>query len=100
LRALTELQRAGIGVPEHVSVTGFDDLVWSSVVTPGLTTVRMNMAEIADIAIAALVRVIEADTGLDVARTVTGTVAADRSSVPMQLVVRQTSAPPPKAPIA
>ncbi|MGM9279166.1 substrate-binding domain-containing protein, partial [Campylobacter jejuni] len=70
-----------IGVPEHVSVTGFDDLVWSSVVTPGLTTVRMDMAEIADIAIAALVRVIEADTasGFDVARTVTGTVAAERS---------------------
>ncbi|MDW5314568.1 LacI family DNA-binding transcriptional regulator [Rhizobium sp. PL01] len=102
LRALTELQRAGIGVPEHVSVTGFDDLVWSSVVTPGLTTVRMDMVEIADIAIAALVRVIEADTasGFDVARTVTGTVAAERSSVPMQLVIRQTSAPPANAHIA
>ncbi|MCW0001406.1 LacI family transcriptional regulator [Pararhizobium sp. YC-54] len=97
LRALTELQRAGVGVPEHVSVTGFDDLVWSSVVTPGLTTVRMDMAAIADIAIAALVRVIEADTtsGSDIPRTVAGTVAAaDRSSVPMQLVVRQTSGPP------
>ncbi|MBP1859324.1 LacI family DNA-binding transcriptional regulator [Rhizobium herbae] len=97
LRALTELQRAGIGVPEDASVTGFDDLVWSSVITPSLTTVRMNMAEIADIAIAALVRVIEADTasGSDIPRTATGTVAAaERSSVPMQLVVRQTSGPP------
>jgi len=97
LRALTELQRAGIAVPEDASVTGFDDLVWSSVITPSLTTVRMNMADIADIAIAALVRVIEADvtSGSDIPRTATGTVAAaERSSVPMQLVVRQTSGLP------
>ncbi|NKN37595.1 LacI family transcriptional regulator [Agrobacterium sp. a22-2] len=95
LRALTELQSAGVSVPGDVSVTGFDDLVWSSVVTPSLTTVRMDMAAIAEIAIAALVRVIEADAGSggDTPRTTTGTVvAADRTSVPMELVVRQTSA--------
>ncbi|OJF97555.1 LacI family DNA-binding transcriptional regulator [Pararhizobium antarcticum] len=85
LRALTELQRAGIAVPEAASVTGFDDLVWSSVITPGLTTLRMDMATIADIAIKALVRVIETDAA--------GTaVAADRPSVPMTLVIRQTTA--------
>ncbi|OBZ95135.1 LacI family transcriptional regulator [Pararhizobium polonicum] len=98
LRALTELQRAGVAVPEGGSVTGFDDLIWSSAVTPGLTTVRMNMTEIAEIAIAALVRVIEADpvSSSGIPRTATGTVAAaGRPGVPMQLVVRQTSAPPP-----
>lgn len=98
LRALTELQRSGIAVPEDVSVTGFDDLVWSSVITPGLTTVRMNTAEIADVAIAALVRVIEADAGSAIPAG--PVVAAKRSSVPMQLVVRQTSGPPTKAQIA
>lgn len=98
LRALTELQSAGISVPGDVSVTGFDDLVWSSVVTPSLTTVRMDMAAIAEIAITALVRVIEADAGNsdDTLRTTMGTVAAaGRSSVPMALVIRQTSTPPP-----
>lgn len=95
LRALTELQRAGINVPEQVSVTGFDDLVWSSVVTPSLTTIRMDMATIAEIAIAALVRVIEAVGNSDpqVARNATAA-ATDTTRVPMQLVVRQTSAPP------
>lgn len=92
LRALTELQRAGIAVPEDVSVTGFDDLVWSSVVTPGLTTVRMNTAEIAEIAITTLVRVIEADAGSAIPAG--PVVAAKRSSVPMELIIRKTSAPP------
>jgi LacI family transcriptional regulator len=97
LRVLTELQSAGISVPADVSVTGFDDLVWSSVVTPSLTTVRMNMAAIAEIAIAALVRVIEADVvdGDDIPKMATGiAVAAERSSVPMTLIVRQTSGAP------
>lgn len=93
LRALTELHRAGIRVPEEVSLTGFDDLVWSSVVTPGLTTVRMDMPHIAEIAVDALVRVIEAGND-EIPRTTTGTVAsAETTKVPMQLVVRQTTAP-------
>ena len=98
LRALTELQSAGISVPADVSVTGFDDLIWSSVVTPSLTTVRMDMAAIAEIAITALVRVIEADAGNgdDLLRTTMGTVAAaEQSSVSMALVIRKTSTPPP-----
>jgi len=82
LRALTELQRAGIAVPETASVTGFDDLVWSSVITPGLTTLRMDMAAIAEIAVTALVRVIETGGAAAV---------AERSSVPMELVIRQTT---------
>lgn len=59
LRALTELQGAGISVPQTVSVSGFDDLLWSAVVTPAITTMRMNMAEIARLAIDALSSTIE-----------------------------------------
>lgn len=94
LRALTELQGDGIAVPEQVSVTGFDDLVFSSVITPSLTTVRMDMGTIAEIAIAALVRAIEAETRAspEQLRTASGTlVTAEQKSVPMALVVRQTS---------
>ena len=99
LRALTELQRAGIGVPEQATVTGFDDLVWSSVVTPSLTTVGMDMALIADIAIAALVRRVEAGQRGDTTTRppAGGAPSIDNRKVPMQLMIRQTSAPPPSA---
>jgi LacI family transcriptional regulator len=99
LRALTELQRAGVTVPGSVSVTGFDDLIWSSVVTPAITTMRMDMSTIAEIAIAALVEAIEkrvpGETAEDeplsgISRIVTATV----SRVPMELIVRQSSGPP------
>jgi LacI family transcriptional regulator len=98
LRALTELQQAGISVPGNVSVTGFDDLIWSSVVTPGITTVRMDMTTIADIAVGALVEAIEKGIPDEIfaegvpraSRLVTAAV----SRVPMQLIARQSSGPP------
>jgi len=102
LRVLTELQTAGIKVPEQVSVTGFDDLVFSPVVTPALTTVHMNMTRIAEIAIAALIKDIEAPRASpddpDTSNYKTGstdqnTVKADTSKVSMQLVVRGSCAP-------
>jgi LacI family transcriptional regulator len=95
LRALTELQRAGIGVPEMVSVTGFDDLIWSPVVTPALTTVRMDLPTIADLAIGALIRAIEpeAEGELTTTATTTRRVSCLPDRVPMQLVVRQSSGP-------
>lgn len=97
LRALTELQRGGVSVPEQASVTGFDDLLWSSVVSPALTTVQMNMAAISEIAIAALVRAIEtADAGADDAAA-SMIVSADSARVPMRLVVRQSTRQPAPA---
>jgi LacI family transcriptional regulator len=100
LRALTELQQAGISVPDNVSVTGFDDLIWSSVVTPGITTMRMDMTTIADIAVGALVEAIERglpdempEEGARPSRLVTAAV----SRVPMQLIARQSSGPPRQA---
>lgn len=88
LRVLTELQRDGINVPEQASVTGFDDLIWAPVVTPALTTIRMDMAQIADLAVTALVRSIDAED-----RPATGGVVADVSKVAMELVVRHSSGP-------
>ncbi|MDX0624280.1 substrate-binding domain-containing protein [Sinorhizobium medicae] len=93
LRALTELQRAGIHVPEQASVTGFDDLIWSPVVTPALTTVRTDMARIAAIAVEALVQAIGAEEPEH--SSVGAPVSAPVSKVPMQLVVRQSTATPP-----
>lgn len=94
LRALTELQQAGINIPTDASVTGFDDLIWSSVVTPSLTTVRMDMDKIAGIAVSALVNSIRTN-GTREGMLVT----AETDRVAMQLVVRQSSAPANPAPI-
>ncbi len=88
LRALTELQNAGISVPGRASVAGFDDLAWSAMITPALTSVRMDVATIARIAIDALLSAIETDTAADATR---GVVSAETTSVPMTLVARQTT---------
>jgi LacI family transcriptional regulator len=84
LRALTELQREGIDVPEEASVTGFDDLIFSAVVTPPLTTMRMDMGRIADLAVGALLRAIDSAGDNGVAINVT----AEISKVPMALIMR------------
>ncbi|MGE7367443.1 LacI family DNA-binding transcriptional regulator [Neorhizobium sp. NPDC001467] len=113
LRALTELHHAGLEVPRDVSVTGFDDLIWSSVITPGLTTVRMDVATIAELAVNALMTAIAApspaaalDTETTLADVAPGerggpgrsrverdAVVAAQSKVPMELVVRQSTGP-------
>ena len=91
LRALTELQGAGIAVPQAVSVSGFDDLIWSSVVTPGLTTMRMDMETVAEIAVAALVDTIEADRRGGAEQKILGPVSAAIPKVPMELVIRHST---------
>ncbi|WP_244271214.1 LacI family DNA-binding transcriptional regulator [Thalassospira sp. GB04J01] len=99
LRVLTELQTAGIKVPQQVSVTGFDDLVFAPVVTPSLTTVHMNMTQIAQIAIAALITEIETPRTIEHniehknGAAVSHTVKADTSKVSMELMVRASSGP-------
>ena len=94
LRALTELQRAGIRVPEEASLTGFDDLIFSSVITPGITTTRTDMPTIAEIAIAALTREIEERPRREPAGVPAREVTA-RPGIPMTLVIRQTTAKAP-----
>ena len=37
---------AGVGVPDQLSIVGFDDIPFAAAAVPGLTTVRMPMAEI------------------------------------------------------
>ncbi len=101
LRVLTELQTAGFQVPAQVSVTGFDDLIFSPVVSPALTTVRMNMIQIANIAVAALIDEITGNrdpkpkTSVQKKRTVPDTVMADTSRVPMELIIRSSTGPAP-----
>ncbi|TPW32956.1 LacI family DNA-binding transcriptional regulator [Pararhizobium mangrovi] len=93
LRALTELQRNGWRIPEDVSVTGFDDLPWTSIITPSLTSVRMDMARIAGIAIEVLCAAILDPAKID--QTDRKTLRAPIQTVAMTLVERNSTAPPP-----
>ncbi|TNM61409.1 LacI family DNA-binding transcriptional regulator [Aliirhizobium smilacinae] len=88
LRALTELQRDGTEVPRQASVSGFDDLVWSSVVTPPITTLRQDLATIAERAVEAL-----SDAITDSETPFGGPAVAKQSveGVAMTLVVRQST---------
>lgn len=87
LRAMTELHRANIRVPEEATVIGFDDLFWGSVITPALTSVRMDMPRIADIAIASIAEKIDGKREV---------VTDDNARVPMSLVIRQSCGPAPR----
>lgn len=93
LRVMTALQRAGVAVPAQVSVTGFDDLVWSSVVSPGLTTMRQDLPAIAAIAVRHLVDIIEGGGPAGPPPD-----AAGASGIPMRLVVRASTGPAPAGP--
>lgn len=59
LRAARQL---GIAVPADLSVVGFDDIPWASIVEPELTTVRQPVAEMAAVALTLLLdRIAEPD---------------------------------------
>ena len=83
IRALTE---AGRRVPEDVSVVGFDDIPVAAYVTPPLTTVRQPFDAVAQEGLKRLVHAIENPKAE----------ALPPSGPPVDLVVRASTAPPPR----
>jgi LacI family transcriptional regulator len=79
------LLEAGVQVPREVSVTGFDDVTLSRLVTPSLTTVRQPLSTMAALALDLLLSAIG------------GAQTGDRVQLEPALVVRQ-SAPPGRVP--
>ena len=63
--ALNAAHRAGMRVPDDISVTGFDDLPISSFTIPPLTTVRMPTVEMATAAVAAAIALVGRDSSND-----------------------------------
>jgi LacI family transcriptional regulator len=53
--AIRALAKAGMRVPEHCSVIGFDDVAASSLYTPSLTTVRQPMEVMGTMAVSIVV---------------------------------------------
>jgi DNA-binding LacI/PurR family transcriptional regulator len=83
LRAFSE---KGKSVPEDISLIGFDDVPEASSFTPPLTTVHQNFADVGNQCV---------DNVLQQIRT--KTTKRGVTLVPTQLVVRQSTAAPPKA---
>jgi LacI family transcriptional regulator len=59
--AITFLQDQGIEVPEQISITGFDDNIFSRLVRPRLTTVHQDSSEKGRLAIAMLMKLIRGE---------------------------------------
>jgi LacI family transcriptional regulator len=82
--AIRALTHAGIGVPAHCSVIGFDDIATSALYTPSLTTVRQPMEAMGASAVGI---VVEGINGVLEKREI---VASHRKVAP-ELVVREST---------
>ena len=79
MHACSEL---GLSIPGDISVVGFDDIPEAAHFWPPLTTVRQNFAELGRRAISLLLAELN------------GSVEREHLSVPAELIVRETTAPP------
>ncbi|MWV51378.1 substrate-binding domain-containing protein (plasmid) [Rathayibacter sp. VKM Ac-2803] len=82
--AIRALQLAGLSVPKEVSVVGIDDIPVAAYLAVPLTTIRQDFEVIARSGMARLIDAIEG-------RALT----SRQHAVPTELVIRDTTAPPP-----
>ncbi|MGW0576409.1 LacI family DNA-binding transcriptional regulator [Streptomyces sp. NPDC002920] len=75
------LRRLGLRIPDDISVTGLDDLTLATALDPELTTVRLDAELFGERGMQALLAVLEGRT-------------PDAGDIPVQLVVRGSTAPP------
>ena len=73
----------GLRVPDDVSVVGFDDIKYATIVSPALTTVRQPLAEMGRNGVSLLLRLMENPRHVN-----------RRIELPTRLVVRESTAPP------
>ncbi|MGW0944588.1 LacI family DNA-binding transcriptional regulator [Streptomyces sp. NPDC002623] len=79
--AYKALRRLGLRVPDDISVTGLDDLALATALDPELTTVRLDAELFGERGMQALLAVLEGRT-------------PDSGDIPVDLVVRASTAPP------
>lgn len=80
IAVLTGFRRAGVAVPDHVSVTGVDDVPVAELISPSLTTAAFPLAELGREALLLTTRP-QANR-------------PRRKVIPAELVVRESTAPP------
>lgn len=83
--ALAYCRRVGIGVPDDVSVVGFDDLPFASLLTPGLTTVRQPARELGISATKLLLGIIDGEEPVSPAPAA------------VSLMIRESTGPAPRS---
>jgi DNA-binding LacI/PurR family transcriptional regulator len=83
LGVLSRLADRGIGVPHEISVVGFDNILMAGMATPQLTTVALPLEQAGRVAIELLLEQL-AQPGL----------GTHEESLPAQLIVRASTAPP------
>ncbi len=87
--AIRVLNEKGLKVPKDISITGFDDIPYPDyieITKPQLTTAHVNLEQLGEVAVDVLLDIIENPAK-----------AAYRHTMPTQLMVRKTTAPPKKA---
>ena len=82
---ISGLQAAGLRVPEDISVVGFDDIEMSEYYVPAITTIRQDRHRLGRRAAEVLLS--QLSPGADVPRA--------EEPMPVELVVRASTAPPP-----
>lgn len=82
LGAISELRAAGISVPRDVSIIGFDDIAFASLIEPSLTTVSLPRLELGRRAVEALMETL-ADPNRE----------GVEIKIPTNLVIRKSTAP-------
>jgi DNA-binding LacI/PurR family transcriptional regulator len=89
LGILRAMHEAGRRVPEDVSIVGFDDIPEAAYLTPPLTTIRQDFAEVG-----------RRSLNLMLSQLASGTRMDARLVVPAQIVIRRSTMPPrdPAAP--
>ena len=80
--AMKAILDKGLRIPEDVAVVGFDDIDYAQLLTPSLTTIRQNRADLAGAAVEALLKMLERPKE-----------APPVSVLQVELVVRESSAP-------
>lgn len=84
LGALAHLAAHNVKVPDEISVTGFDDILYTTMCSPALTTVHMPAEAAGEVAV-------------DLLATLLAGGPAEHRELPTTLVVRASTAPPPQA---
>ncbi|MFI9806981.1 LacI family DNA-binding transcriptional regulator [Streptomyces sp. NPDC052301] len=79
--AYKALRRLGLRIPDDISVTGVDDLGLATAIDPELTTVRLDAERFGERGMHALLAVLDGRE-------------PDRGDIPVELVVRASTAPP------